>query len=142
MLSYLRAGHVSQGSFGGDEGTDGSELVAGVGAGGGQLGSSAWAWRSLTPDQPSGTRVSPRGEARDYAGRWKVAAGGGTRSGDGGPQDQPSPKKTDTEGFRIHIPAPTIFFGAPTRSMCSINPSPNRYPFMDRLSKAVCLRLS
>jgi hypothetical protein len=38
MLSCLWAGHVSEQSFGGDEGTDESELAAGVGVGGGQPG--------------------------------------------------------------------------------------------------------
>jgi hypothetical protein len=64
ILSYLRAGLVSEGSFGVDEGTDGYELAAAVGAGGGQLGSNTWAGRSLTADHPCGTRVSPKGEAR------------------------------------------------------------------------------
>jgi hypothetical protein len=73
ILSCLRAGHVSEGSFYGDDGTDGSELAAGVGAGGGQPESNAWAWRSLTADQPFGTRVS------NGARREATQAGGGPR---------------------------------------------------------------
>jgi hypothetical protein len=69
ILSCLRAGLLFEGSFCGDESTDGSEFAAGVGACGGQPGSSAWAWRSLTAHQPCGTRVSPWGEAREYVGR-------------------------------------------------------------------------
>jgi hypothetical protein len=41
ILSCLRAGHVYEGSFCGDESTDGCELAVGVGSGGGQSGSSA-----------------------------------------------------------------------------------------------------
>jgi hypothetical protein len=40
---------------GGEEGTGGSELVAGVGVGGGQLGSNAMIWLSLAANQPCGT---------------------------------------------------------------------------------------
>jgi hypothetical protein len=49
---------MSEGSFGGDEGADGSELAAGVGAPGGHAGSNARAKRSMTTDKPCGTRVS------------------------------------------------------------------------------------
>jgi hypothetical protein len=40
-LSRLQAGHVYEGSFGEDEGTDIYELAAGVGVGGGQRGNNA-----------------------------------------------------------------------------------------------------
>jgi hypothetical protein len=36
IISYLRTGHVFEGSFANDEGTDGSKLAAGVGARGAQ----------------------------------------------------------------------------------------------------------
>jgi hypothetical protein len=62
-------------SFGGEEGTGGSELTAGVEVGGGQPESGAWAGRSLATDKPRGTRVSLGGEARRYAGWRRVAAG-------------------------------------------------------------------
>jgi hypothetical protein len=52
---------------GGEEGTGGYELVAGVGAGGGQPEKSDRAKRSLRADQPSMTKVPPRGQARRYA---------------------------------------------------------------------------
>jgi hypothetical protein len=55
-----------------DEGTGGSELAAGVGAGGGQPGSIAMVWRSLAIDKLCHSRVSPRGEARS------LHAGGGS----------------------------------------------------------------
>jgi hypothetical protein len=79
---YLRAGLVSEGLFCGEKGTDGSELAAGVVGGGGQPGSASWARRSVTVDQPCGTRVSLGSETRGYLGRWRVAAGGATRYGD------------------------------------------------------------
>jgi hypothetical protein len=142
MLFCLRAEPVYKGPFCGDEGTDGAELAAGVGLAGGQPGSNALARRSLTADQPCGTRVSHRGEARSCACRWRVAAGGATRSNGGGLQDHPPLVNPGTEGFLITISAPTIFCEAATRSMCSINPSPSRYPIIDMLPQAVCLALS
>jgi hypothetical protein len=64
ILSCLRTGHVFERSFGGDEGIDGFELVAGVGVGGGQLASGAWVRRSLTTDQSCGLE-SPLGARRE-----------------------------------------------------------------------------
>jgi hypothetical protein len=142
LLSSLRAGHVSEGSFCGDEGTDGSELAEGVGGGSGQGGSSAWVGRSQTTDEPYGTRVSHGDEVRDYAGRWSVVAKGATSYCSKGPPDHPPPEKLGTEDFRINTSVPTIFCGAATRSMCSSNPSPSRYLVTDRLPHVVCLVLS
>jgi hypothetical protein len=74
MLSCLRAGALSEeGTFCGDHGTNGYELVAGVGAGGGPPESCAWTWRLLTADQPCGTRVAHR------ARREATHAGGGSQ---------------------------------------------------------------
>jgi hypothetical protein len=47
MLSCLWVGHVYDAYLGGEEGTCGSELAAGVGVGDRQPGSGARAWRSL-----------------------------------------------------------------------------------------------
>jgi hypothetical protein len=105
------------------------------------MGSNAWAWLSLTADQPHGTRVCPRGEARDYAGRWRVPVGA-TRHGGGGPHDQLTPEKPGTEGFRINVSVPTIFCGAATRSLYSTNPSPSWYPIIESMPHVVYLGLS
>jgi hypothetical protein len=48
-----------------DEGTDKFELVAGVGTSGGQPGSDAMAWRSLTTDKSRGTFEYPLWARRD-----------------------------------------------------------------------------
>jgi hypothetical protein len=50
-------------------------------------------------------------------------------------------RKNLVRGDWINIPIPTIFTGAATRSLSSTNPSPCRYPFIDRLPQAVCLGL-
>jgi hypothetical protein len=55
--------------------------------------------RSLGYDEPCDTRVSPRGEARSYTCRWRVATEGATRLGGGGSHDLQLPKKTGTWGF-------------------------------------------
>jgi hypothetical protein len=110
---------------------------------GGQPGSKAMAGRSLTTGKPCGTRVSYGGEARSYACRWMVAAGGTTRSSVGGLHDQLPPEKPPgTEGFDENVSVPNIFCGAATRSMCSTIHPLSRYPFIDRLPHAVCLGLS
>jgi hypothetical protein len=64
---------------------------AGVRASGGQPGSGAMARCSLAVAQPREFQVSLGVEARSYAGRGRIAAGGATRSGGGGPQDRPPP---------------------------------------------------
>jgi hypothetical protein len=119
--------------FCGDDGTDGSELAAGVGDGDGQPGSGAMAGRLLTANHPCETRVSLGGEARSYAGRWSVTAGGATRCGGGGPEDRPPPEKPGTEGSRIIVSVPNMFYGAATRSACSTDPSTSRYLIFDML---------
>jgi hypothetical protein len=48
---------------------------AGVGAGGGQPGSSDMKGRSLAVDQPCASRNFPGGEARHGTSRWPVASG-------------------------------------------------------------------
>jgi hypothetical protein len=72
MPLVLLEGEWSHNTFRGNEGTEGFELAAGVGASGGELESNAWTGRSLTADQPSGSRVSPRSKARGYACRLRV----------------------------------------------------------------------
>jgi hypothetical protein len=69
ILSCLWVGHVLDAYLGGEEGTGGFELAAGVGAGDGQPGSNARARRSLATVEPCEFLVSPRGEARSYARR-------------------------------------------------------------------------
>jgi hypothetical protein len=125
----------------GDESTEGSKLVACAGVGGGQPGGSAMAWPLLAADQPSETLLSQGGKSISYACRWRVATGGATRSSGGGPRDRPPPKKIGTKGFRVNISVPNIFCGATTRFAFSINPSPSRYPTIDRLPLAACLGL-
>jgi hypothetical protein len=122
------------GVFGGEEGTGGSGLAAGVGVGDGHPGSTAREGRSLTVDQPCESPIPPGSEARSYACRRRVAAGGATRYGSGGPHDRPPLEKTGQEGFRINIFAPSIFCGAATRPACSTNPSSNRYRVTYKLS--------
>jgi hypothetical protein len=60
-------------------------------------------WQSTnnaTPEFSLGRSYEARSdEARSYVGRKRVAAGGATRSGGGGPQDRPPPKTPGTEGF-------------------------------------------
>jgi hypothetical protein len=92
--------------FGGEKGTGGSELGAGVRVGGGQPGSSAKGGRSLAVDHP--------GEARNYVGRRMAATGGATRSGGSGPRDRPSAEEPGTEGFRVNISVPEILCGEAT----------------------------
>jgi hypothetical protein len=147
ILSCLRVGHVYEGSCCGDEGTDGSELALGIGAGGGQPGSSARARRSLAVNQPCGTRVSHGGEARSYGGRWRVAAGGAARFGGGGPRDYPPPEMPGTEGFRIkYFRTQHLLRRGDTmstaQSLCSTSPSLSLYPPIGRLPQAICLGLS
>jgi hypothetical protein len=108
ILSCPRAGPVSNAFFGCEKGTCGSELAAGVEAGGGQPGRSARAWRSLAVDQSCEPRVLPKGEARSYSCRRRVASGGATRLGGGGPQDRPPPEKPGAEVFRINISIPHL----------------------------------
>jgi hypothetical protein len=81
------------------------------------------------------------GEARSYADRMRVAAGGATHFGGGGPQDRP-PENPGTEGFRLNISVPNIFCGAATRSACLTTPSLSQYPTIDKLPHTVCSRLS
>jgi hypothetical protein len=84
-------------------------LAAGVGVGGGQPGSNAIVRRSLAVEQPCGTSASPRGGARRYAGRRRVANGGATRSGGGGPQDLALTKKNRYgDVFAYTCPYPTL----------------------------------
>jgi hypothetical protein len=72
---------------------------AGVGAGGGQPGSSARKGRSLAIDQPCASRTFPGDEARQGTCRWLVA-GGGAAMGDGGdPRDQPPPESYVRRAF-------------------------------------------
>jgi hypothetical protein len=56
-------GHVSQ-KFFGEEGRTDERLVEGVGAGGGQLGSSVGEGRSLLVDQSLDVELTQRGAAR------------------------------------------------------------------------------
>jgi hypothetical protein len=51
-------------------------------------------------------------------------------------------RKKPVRGVFGKIPVPNILGGAETRSMCPTNPSPSRYPVIDRLPKAVCVELS
>jgi hypothetical protein len=111
MCSYSRAGHASQELVGGDEGTFGFELAAGVGAGGGQPGSIVMAGHSIIVDHPCGTRVSLGGETRRYASRRRVATSEPRRSGGGGPPNRPPPVKSGRDGFRINMYEPNIFRG-------------------------------
>jgi len=101
ILSCPLAGpDISDFFFGGDECTGGYELAAGVGACGGQPGSSGRARLSHAFDKPCESRVSPVGETRSYACRRRVAVGGATRSPRGGGlKDRPPPEKLSTEGF-------------------------------------------
>jgi hypothetical protein len=99
VLSCPWAGLVLYAYLGGGEGTGGSELAEGVGAGEGQPGSSAMARRSVEVVQPFEFRVSPGGEARSYAWRRRVASGGATRSSGRGRYDRPPPRKTRYGGF-------------------------------------------
>jgi hypothetical protein len=66
----------------------GSEEAAGVGVGGGHPGSNTMSWWSLFVDQTCVTRASLGGDARRYAGWRRVAPGGATRYGGGGPHDR------------------------------------------------------
>jgi hypothetical protein len=52
---------------------------AGVGAGGGQPGSSARKGRSLDVDPPCASQAFPGDEVRNGTGRWPVAGGGAAR---------------------------------------------------------------
>jgi hypothetical protein len=80
------------------------------------------AGRSLTADRPCEAQVSHVGEARNYASKRRVAAGGATRSGGRGPHDRPPPEEPSTQGFRINISIPIMFSGAATRSACLTSP--------------------
>jgi hypothetical protein len=51
-------------------------------------------------------------------------------------------RKTRYGGVLENIPVPNIFCGAVTRSLLPTNPSPCRYPDIDRLPQAMCLGLS
>jgi hypothetical protein len=51
-------------------------------------------------------------------------------------------KKPVRRVFELNVFKPDIFCGAATRSASSTNPSPFRYPLIDRMPKARCLGLS
>jgi hypothetical protein len=73
--------------------------------------------------------------------REATQAGEATRSGGGGPLDRPPPGKPGTEGYRVKFSVHDIFCGEATRSASSTNPSPSRYPVIDKLPKAWCFGL-
>jgi hypothetical protein len=102
ILSCLRAGHVSHELFWRRGGYGRIHVVG-----------ERWSRRQAIGKQrhgmmlqACGTRVSFGDEARRYAGRGRVAAGGATRSGGGGPMDRPPQVKAGTETFRFNIFVP------------------------------------
>jgi hypothetical protein len=114
--------------------------AAGVDAGDGQPGSSAMARRSLAVVQPCEFRVSPRREARSYAGRSQPEERHG-RAPEVHHIDYRQ-KNPVRRVFGLNISEPDIFCGAATWSTSSTSPSPRRYPIINSLPKAGCLGLS
>jgi hypothetical protein len=88
-------------------------VLAKEGTDGLAVGRGCWRWRRAAGKQRQGKALAssrptlsvsslPRGDVRSYVGRRRVAAGGATRFGGGGPHDRRPQVKPGTEGFWIN----------------------------------------
>jgi hypothetical protein len=113
----------------------------GVGAGGGQPGSSTMVWSSLVAYNPMSfvPPVGGRLQATENRGRSQPEKRHGMAAA---VLRTIRRRKNPVRFFLENIPVPNIFCGLATRSLCPTHPSLSRYPIIDMLPHAVCVGLS